>query len=136
MAYNLESVEGYVKGARALLLDKVVPYRYSDVAMVVGLNLALQEGRRIRPDLFICRYGVDVPQYEGVSGEIVPVEGQFRNAFLFGIAAQVLLRDEEDVQDARSNNFRDMFESILLGVRQAPMHGGTPTAQAGNQGAP
>lgn len=127
MALNLLSVEGYVKGIRALLLDKVQPYRYSDTALLVALNLAMLEGRRVRPDLFVCRYGNQVPQFEAVSGEEVPIEPQFRVGFEYGAAAHVLLRDEEDVQDQRANNFLDKFHDILTGVRPSPMSGGTPT---------
>lgn len=127
MALNLETVAGYVKDVRGLLLDKTKPYRYTDTAVIVALNLALLEGLRLRPDLFICGYGLDVPQYGEVSGEEVPVEAQFRLAFVYGICAQVLLRDEEDVQDARARSFRSLFEDILVGVREHPVQGGTPT---------
>lgn len=129
MPLNLHTVQGYVTGVRSLLLDKIKPYRYSDTAILVGLNLALLEGRRLRPDLFLCRYGNEVPQYEAVSGELVPVEQQFRLAFEYGIAAHVLLRDEEDIQDDRANNFLEKFHDILVGVRPSPMSpkAGTPT---------
>lgn len=130
MALTLSTVQGYVKDVRALLLDKIKPYRYSDTALLAGLNLALLEGRRVRADLFVCRYGNDVPSYEEVSGEEVPIEPQFRLAFVYGIAAHTLLRDEEDVQDARANAFQEMFHSILLGSRPAPIQGGTPQAKA------
>lgn len=127
MALDLETVAGYVKDVRGILLDKTRPYRYTDTALLVALNLALLEGRRLRPDLFICGYGLEVPHYEVISGEEVPIEGQFRLAFVYGVVAQVLLRDEEDVQDARANSFRSMFEDMLLGVRRHPVQGGTPT---------
>lgn len=127
MPLNLNTVQGYVKGVRGLLLDKVQPYRYTDIAIIAALNLALLEGRRLRPDLFICRYGIDVPQYEEVNGDIVPVDEQFRLAFEYGTAAHVLMRDEEDVQDARANSFENKFHDILVGVRPGPVQGGTPT---------
>lgn len=135
MALDLNSVQGYIKDVRALLLDKVKPYRYSDTALIVGLNLALREGRRLRPDLFTKRGRIFVPTYEVPSGEVVPIEEQFRLAFVYGIAGHVLFRDEEDVQDARANGFRSMFESMLVGVRVAPMaaNAGTPSPRGGDK---
>jgi hypothetical protein len=127
MALDLGTVQGYVKDVRTLLLDKVQPYRYSDTSLLAALNLALQEGRRLRADLFVCRYGNDVPEYDEVSGEEVPVEKQFRLAFVYGIASHVLLRDEEDVQDARATTFLERFHDMLVGVRPTPVQGGTPT---------
>lgn len=124
----LGTVQSYVTDARTLILDKVQPYRYSDDDMINGLNLALAEGRRLRPDLFICGYGVDIPQYLAITGETVPIEAQFRLAFVYGIAAHVLLRDEEDVQDSRANSFLNRFQSILVGPRETPVQGGTPAA--------
>lgn len=130
MALTLSTVQGYVKDVRALLLDKVAPYRYSDTALLAGLNLALLEGRRVRADLFVCRYGNDVPSYDAVDGEEVPIEPQFRLAFVYGIAAHTLYRDEEDVQDARANTFQELFHSMLVGVRPSPIQGGTPQAKS------
>lgn len=134
---NLHTVQDYIIGARSLLLDKVQPYRYSDTAILVALNLALAEGMRVRPDLFICRQGLELPQYEAVSGDIVPIEPKFRLAFEYGIAAHVLLRDEEDVQDARAGGFLTMFHDILTGVRKSPMpaNAGTPVPASGKKGA-
>lgn len=133
MALNLSTVAGYAADARGILLDKFKPYRYTDTALVVALNLALLEGRRLRPDLFICEYGTEVPQYEAISGEEVPIEGQFRLAFVYGMVSQILLRDEEDVQNQRANSFRMMFEDALIGMRRHPIEGATP-APAGKGG--
>ena len=123
---RLTTVEGYVQDVRTLLLDKIQPYRYSDDDILVGLNTALLEGRRLRADLFVTRFGNEVPSFDAVDGEIVPIEPQFRLAFVYGIAAHTLLRDDEDVQDQRANTFLDRFMSMLTGVRQAPVMGGTP----------
>lgn len=127
MALNLATVDGYVKGIRTLLQDKVRPYRYSDIQVLVGLNVAFNEGFRVRPDIFIFKNGFRVPQFETVNGDDIPIEAQFRLAFQYGAAAHVLLRDEEDVQDSRANSFDEAFHSLLLGARPSPIHGGTPT---------
>jgi len=129
MALSLTSVEGYVRDVRVILLDKVKPYRYPDETILVGLNMALLEARRLRADLFVTRYGNEVPSFDAVSGEEVPIEGQFRMGFVYGIAAHALLQDAEDVQDARANSFLDKFHDILVGVRPAAVQGGTPGPQ-------
>ena len=126
MSLNLTTVQGFVTDLRSLLQDKVQPYRYSDDALLTGLNLAILEGLRIRPDLFICQYGFYVPSYETVNGDEVPIEPQFRLAFEYGAAAHVLLRDEEDVQDSRANSFNEAFHNLLVGTRITPIQGGTP----------
>ena len=133
-APNLHTVQGMVDATRALLLDKVTPYRYSDTAIIAGLNLSLLEGKRLRPDLFIGRYRTSVPQYEQPSGEEIPIEEQFRVAFMYGISAFVLLRDDEDVQDARAKTFMERFASILTGITQSPIQGGTPSAKQASSG--
>ncbi len=129
MSSTLLSVQDYVTDVRTILLDKVVPYRYPDDSVVEALNIALLEVRRLRPDLFVCRYGNTVPRFLAVTGEEVPIETQFRMGVIYGIAAHTLLRDEEDVQDQRANTFLERFHDILVGVRPSPVTGGTPTPE-------
>ena len=126
MHLRLTTVEDYVGDVRTILLDKVQPYRYSDDELLVALNTSLLEARRLRADLFVHRWGSEVPYYDAVTGEKVPIEPQFRLGFVYGIVAHALLRDDEDVQDARANSFLDKFHDILVGVRPSPVRGGTP----------
>ena len=125
----LHSVADYVSDVRTIILDRVQPYRYPDDTLVDALNIALLEGRRLRADLFVHRYGNNVPSFAAVTDETVPIEPQFRLAFLYGIAAHALLRDEEDVQDSRANTFLERFHDMLIGLRPSPIQGGTPTPQ-------
>lgn len=130
MSGVLSSVQDYVTDVRTIILDKVQPFRYPDDSIVEALNIALLEGRRLRADLFVCRYGNDVPHFgPAVSGDIVPIEPQFRLAFIYGIAAHTLLRDEEDVQDQRANTFLERFHDMLVGVRPSAVTGGTPSPE-------
>jgi hypothetical protein len=126
MPERLATVKDYVFSVRRLLLDRVRPYRYSDDSIVEALNLALLEARRLRADFFVCRYGENVPSFEGVTGTPVPIEPQFRLPFVYGIAAQVLQRDDDDVNDERANSFDNRFQTMLTGVRPAPVTGGSP----------
>lgn len=133
---NLMTVESMIKGVRRLLLDKIRPYRYSDTALIASLNIALNEGRRLRPDLFIERYSIAVPQYEEINGSTLPVEAQFRLAFEYGVAGHALLADEEDIQDSRASIFLANFENLLTGQRGfIPMrNAGTPSPQGRPRG--
>jgi|SRR5271165_1364256 len=122
----LHSVHSYIKDVRVILLDKIHPYRYRDDELLTAFNTSLLEGRRLRPDLFVYKHGNRVPHFEAVDGEEVPIEPQFRLAFVYGTAAMALIRDEEDVQDARAASFRAVFESILTGLNMPRIQGGTP----------
>jgi hypothetical protein len=129
-ADRLATVVDYVQSVRRILLDRTKPYRYSDMAIVEALNMALLEARKLRADLFLGRYGMAVPVYNAPTGEYVPIEGQFRLGFVYGIAWQVLDADEEDVQDARANSFLMRFTAMLTGQHATPIQGGTPAPQS------
>jgi hypothetical protein len=131
MPFDLSTVSDYLKDARTLLLDRVYPYRYGDDSLLVALNLALLDARRMRADFFVQKFGNQVPAYDAVTGEKVPIEPQFRKAIVYGMVAHALIRDEEDVQDARANSFQSVMEYILTGSISpkgpaAPVRGGTP----------
>lgn len=130
----LNTVTSLIADVRTLLLDKVQPYRYEDTELLTALNTALLEARRLRADLFVVRFGNEVPFYGAVSGEQFCVEPQFRLGFVFGVAAHALLRDDEDVQDQRANGFLTRFHDILIGVTPSPITGGTPQAKQKAQG--
>ncbi len=124
---TLDTVKSYVEEVRVLLLDVLHPHRYKDHQIVAALNTALLDMRRIRADLFIHRHGNHVPRFESADAEeTVPIEPQFRLVLVYSMAGQVLLRDEEDVQDARANSFRMMANAMLTGMPVPAMQGGTP----------
>jgi hypothetical protein len=114
---RLQTVDDYVQEVRVLLQDKVQPFRYDDADVVAAFNNALLEGRRVRADLFVTRWGSRVPVFDSDDTGEVEIEPQFRLAFVYGTAWQVLTRDEDDVQDARATGFRALFEEILTGNR-------------------
>lgn len=123
---TLQTVADYITDARVLILDKTAPFRYDDPTLLVALNLALLEGARVRADLFVYTGDGTVPNYTAVDTTPVVMDAQFRMAFLYGLCAHALLRDEEDVQDARANSFNTAFHDLLLGVKPSPVQGGTP----------
>lgn len=115
----LEVVSDYMTDARTLLQDTISPYRYLDAELLVALNVTLLEARRLRPDLFLgdgtTTTLADVGSFSVVDGTAVDIEQGFRLAVLFGVVGHAILRDQEDIQDARSKVFMDMFASILSG---------------------
>lgn len=125
----LNTVQSLITDVRTLLLDRTQPYRYSDDELLVGLNTALLEARRLRADLFVTRYGNTVPYYAAVTGEQFCIEPQFRLAFVFGTGAHALIRDDEDVQDQRANDFLTRFHDMLIGTAFNPIAGATPSGR-------
>lgn len=113
MAFN--TVNQFVESARRLVQDTVEPYRYSDEEYIEGLNLALLEARRIRPDLFIRNNG-DIPYYTDNDGTEVDIDPQYRVAVLYFIVGHIHLRDEEDTQDARASVFLNKFVAKMQTV--------------------
>lgn len=129
MSETLDTVSDYIESARQLLQDNVQPFRYADQDVLVGFNMMLLEARRLRPDLFIKRFGNKVPHFDANDGETVHIEPQFRLGLVYGTAAYALSFDQEDVNDARATSYYQFFHSILVGqsgIQFPPLKGGTP----------
>jgi len=119
-SFTLDSVESYVSDARTILLDRTPPYRYSDDTLLVALNTALLEARRLRPDMFVYKFGDRMPSFGAVSSEQVPIEPQLRLPIVYGLVAHAMLRDEEDVPVERANSFLAKFQNMLVGIFASP----------------
>lgn len=133
---TLDTVGAYISDARTLLQDTISPYRYDDPSLLVCLNSTLLEGRRLRADLFVYHGDGGVPSYTEVDDEEVNIEAPFRLAFVYGIVAHALMRDQEDIDDARASMFMSAFNSMLVGQGAAkivtpPGHNQPPPAQPG-----
>lgn len=124
---TVDNVADYIDDVRTLLQDTIQPFRYTDVQLLKALNLTLMEMYRVRPDMFFGVPGFGrahqiMPEYQvpasgnaSDSSDTVPIEPQFRLAFIHGIAAHALERDQEDVQDARASQFMGVFTQMLVG---------------------
>jgi hypothetical protein len=109
----LDTVAEYLAESRVLLQDLVFPYRYSDAELVSNLNMGILESRRYRPDFFPSS-DVDVPSYSAaLTSAAVGIDPQYRVAFIYYIAGQAQLRDEENTQDSRAGTFLKKFASLL-----------------------
>jgi hypothetical protein len=120
----LETINEYIDDGRVLLQDLIPPHRYSDESLIVAMNVTILEARRIRPDLFVYHKRSDgsygVQQFQKRDGTIFRMEEQFRLAFVHGLVAHALERDQEDIQDARASTFMQIFNNILTGHAPAP----------------
>lgn len=115
----LETVQDYVDRARVLLLDQTAPYRYSDSILVEALNMAILEGRRIRPDLFrsFFRATDGMPEYlTSAMGASVSIDQMYRVPFVYYIVGHTQMIDEEDVSDQRAVAMMKMFTQQLLSI--------------------
>lgn len=126
---TLDTVNDYIVDARVLLLDQISPFRYDDASLLTSLNVALLEGRRLRADLFVFndRVGGRVPHFAVNDNTLVPIEEQFRLAFLHGMVGHAISRDQEDVQDERAVWFLNVMGNILTGknlVAPSKLQGG------------
>jgi hypothetical protein len=108
----LDTVAEYLTKSRELLQDQVAPYRYTDAELVSALNMGILESRRIRPDFFPS--SDDIPSYSAAATSVeVDIDPQYRVAFIYYIAGQAQLRDEENTQDTRAGTFLKKFASLL-----------------------
>lgn len=114
----LATVADYMSSARQLLQDEVSPYRYSDTDLVLALNLAIGEARRIRPELFQSYFFTDLPSYSTASPSAdVDVPDEYRAAFLYYIVAHNQLADQEDTTDARTSMLLTAFRAKLTSMQ-------------------
>jgi hypothetical protein len=119
MASALETLGDYVKETRVLLQDTVSPYRYSDIDLVMALNIGLLEARRLRADLFLPVFTIP---YNAVSGTIdmnvkVPMDPMYRPAFVYYMTGRVQLRDDEQTQDQRAASLMNKFVAQMLTIQ-------------------
>lgn len=114
----LDTVQDYIDRARVLLLDEVDPYRYSTLDLVEALNMAFLEARRLRPELLKNYFRASLPDFSTSDmNASVPVDPQYRLAFLYYICGHAQLRDDENNQDSRSAAFLNKFVAQLLTIQ-------------------
>ena len=111
----LDTVQDYIDRARVLLLDEVAPYRYPTADLVENLNMGILEVRRLRPDVLFAYLRTALPDFNtGALGATVPIDPQYRVAFVYYICGHAQLRDDENVQDSRAVTFLNKFTSQML----------------------
>lgn len=115
---SLDTVQDYVDRARVLLLDQVDPYRYPTDDLVEALNMGILEVRRLRPDVVKAYLRTTLPDFSSSNlSALVPIDPQYRVAFIYYICGQAQLRDDENNQDSRSAAFLNKFVSQLISIQ-------------------
>lgn len=114
----LVTVQDYVARARTLLMDLSEPYRYTNEELAQSLSDALLEARRLRPDLMSSYFDAEIPQFTAADlASTVPIDPQYRVAFVYYICGQAQLRDDEDNQDQRASLFLNKFTAQMLTIQ-------------------
>jgi hypothetical protein len=113
----LDTVQDYIDRARVLLQDTVQPYRYSTTDLVEALSEGILETRRLRPDLLQNYFRSNLPDFSASNmAQAVPIDPQYRMAFIYYICGMTQLRDDENVQDSRAALFMNKFISQMLTI--------------------
>lgn len=114
----LDTVQDYVDKCRTVLMDTVVPYRYSTASLVENLNDGILEMRRLRPDLLRAYVRTSLPEFsESALTDTVGIDHQYRMSLVYYICGHAQIRDTENTQDARATVFLNKFISQLLVIQ-------------------
>lgn len=113
MAYSLDSI---LRQARTIIQDQDKE-RYSDQQLLDGVNVALGEMKRIRPDILTLQatlsnfpYG---PQQLN-AGVSLPVDDMFIGPVVGFVSGWAELSDDEFTVDSRASQLLQRFQSQLL----------------------
>lgn len=107
-----DTVGKIIDAARILLQDtRAGAYRYDDPSLILHLNDAVLEARRIRPDLFLPSYAV--PAEYTSKTDLFTLELMYRPAFVYYVAGKAQLRDDETGQDGRATVLLNKFVAQL-----------------------
>jgi len=103
---------------RELVLDEVVPYRYSDDRIFRTLNNAYVEAYRIRPDIFVD-LDFQIPFVTAAnSPDPFQLDQQFYNAFVDYTVSMIEFSDDEWTVDGRAIGYLTLFNQRLGGKSQ------------------
>lgn len=112
---SLETVADLVVNARILLQDRIEPYRYETDQLVTALNIALQDARRIRPDIFLPTFTIPIYSSSNMTATIV-FPDFYKSALLYFVIGFAQLQDQEDTSDQRAGVLITKFVAELTGV--------------------
>ena len=109
------SIRSMVADARVLLQDTRSPFRYREDTLIWNLNAGLMQARRLRPDLFIGRFGKEDFEYNTTrQDEPFPLPAWYSEAFVEYMVARAELREDEFATDGRAVALMNRFSSKLL----------------------
>jgi hypothetical protein len=115
MAGPTRSIADMMVDARVLLQDTRSPFRYRENDLYTNLNSAMMQARRVRPDLFMGRFGKEDFGYDpSRSAEPFPLAPWLWEAFIEFIVGRAEMRDDEYSNDSRAVVFMNRFQAKLL----------------------
>lgn len=87
--------------------------RYPKAQLLGYMNDAVLEARSIRPDLFVSKFGQEIPDVVD-EGSAFPLPLQFFPAVCFYVAGRAELRDDEFAVDGRAATLLSTFGKKLV----------------------
>ena len=102
--------------ARDVLQDRETPYRYDDALLLRGLNAALRETRRLRPDLLLALLPNPLPTYgSSDTEETPPIPEEYHTALADFVVGYAEAGEDEFTQDGRAALFMQRFILAMKG---------------------
>ena len=111
-----KTIQDIIDEARILIQDtEVGSYRNSNEDLMRWFNNGVLEIRRLRPDIFINLYDVDVPTYTTDNlTDNYPYDEQTTTALAYFIAGNNEMKDDEHVETGRAVALVNQFKQLLL----------------------
>ena len=100
--------------ARPQLQDLAVPYRYSDIELLVGANDAVKIVRKLRPDTFIGKF--NTPIADALLTDTFPLGDEYKKVIRDYVVAHGNLRDSEDAATGKAAVFMAMFKEGMMAL--------------------
>ena len=115
MSESVRSLGDLMTDARVLLQDTRSPFRYREADLYTGLNAALMQARRLRPDLFLGRFGREKFNYAPAdSAQPFPLAPWYWEAAVEFVVGRAELREDEFTNDGRAVALLNRFRAKLL----------------------
>jgi len=111
------TISDAVTETRRLLQDTRSPFRFDDARLIQGLNQAMAETRRLRPDLFL---GLDfnLPYYTDAAADMAkafPIDEMYFPSIVDYMVARQAFADDEFAVDGRAMAFVQKWQGNLIG---------------------
>jgi len=118
VAEALGTVGQVLAESRVLLQDQFTPYRYPDKDIVEGINIALAEVRRLRPDLLLPAFTIPYFDTSGTIDATKPIglDSMYRSSLVYYVVGRMQLRDDENTTDARAASLLNKFVSQMTQI--------------------
>lgn len=114
----MATFQSVINDARVILNDEATESnpdtRYTESQLMGYAITALNEARRIRPDLFLSNLTTSFAAYTASS--VVPISDEYLVSLADYVAHRAELRDDEFAVDGRSASLMQKFKATLLGI--------------------